>query len=146
MTDGFGKYAILTPVEHTFEQDNSLKISFRSPTSSDELFIGQFVSTQIPMPGNTPPFRYPNTAEVMFFELAILYAGSNIEGAPKPAVIPMSEIGVSRSMSPDFIEVHKWLQGAPIVMMRELWAHISEAVPGWGPEKKALTSTAPKSA
>jgi|GEM_PF-5192589 len=134
----FGNYAVINAIKHEFEKDPQLNLSFRAPNAADELKVAQYVSRQIPMPGSTPPYRYPNTMEVMMFEIATLYDGSNIENSPTPASVPMSEnIMELISTNTSFAAVYSFISCMPLTMLREVWIAMSAAIPGWGPEKKA---------
>ncbi len=128
MTLNFGKYAILKPVEHTFEKEPGWKWHIKPVTTGEELAISQFLNTErvAVLPDGSRIGRPATNLEVACREIALCFASTNIPGDNGE---PILQAGASVD------EIEAVLRQMPNEMVKELWDAVGEAIPGWGPMK-----------
>lgn len=116
----FGKYALIDNPTYRFKEEPELSWSFRPATSSDEMHMVRFFeNNRRVIDGPEGPVSIPvYWIEIMWEELSLLYAGTNIEDLGK---------------NPSQEKVKALLQSMPPRMVEELWVGLGEAVSGWGP-------------
>lgn len=120
----FGKYALIDNPEYRFEKEPDLYWRFRPATSADEMHMVRFYETNRRKVETTEgeTFLGPHWMTVMWEELSLLFAGTNVD-----------EIAENASKE----EVYALLQRMPPAMVEELWIGLGEAVVGWGPRAAA---------
>ena len=127
--NSFGKYAILDAPEYCFKETPDLYWKFKPASSADELAMSRFYDSRtrtINDVNGKPLLTGPYWIEVMWREIALLFAGTNIKNeAGKPALSDRATVE----------EVENLLHDMPQGMVEELWRGLGEAVPGWGPRK-----------
>lgn len=130
----FGKYAILTPVVHTFEKEPAWSWTIKPVTTREELLMAQFLNTErvAVLPDGARVGRPATNHDVMIEEVALTFGGTNI---PDDKGNPILKTGASLD------EVRALLLSMPVEMVRELWDAVGEAVPGWGPVQPKKTSS-----
>ena len=125
MTVNFGKYAIVDPIEHTFDKMPDINWTIKSPTSGDELKMAKFmVNQRVELGPDGVKREFPPTnTEIAHREIAILFGGTNIKNDEgKPALVVGDNIQV----------IEEFLKDCPQPFVMELWSAIGEAIPGWG--------------
>jgi hypothetical protein len=127
----FGKYSVIEPHELKFELEPEWSWFIRPATSGDDLSMAKFyftnTSTKI-VNGeevDTPPLWM----EVMYREIALLFAGTTIPKDPKKPNVPILDI----KKNPSLEEIEKALSSMPEVMVEEIWKALGEQNPFWGP-------------
>ena len=134
----FGKYAILTPVVHTFEKEPQWSWTIKPVTTREELLLSQFLNAErvAVLPDGARIGRPATNNDVMIEEVALTFGGTNI---PDDKGNPILKSDASLD------EVKALLLNMPQEMVVEIWKAVGEAVPGWGPvqPKKKVSSEAP---
>jgi len=144
----FSSYAILSPVTYFFKKEPLLTWKFKPATSRDELAMTTFSTSEGSFEtGGVMATRYPNIIEIMYREIAVLFAGSNIPSSEIPqedlekcvtqedvdklvAALPR----LSDNANIDLVE--ELLGSMPHEMVVEIWTALGEANLGWGPRKE----------
>ena len=129
----FGKYAIIDPVTFHFEKEEGWWWKIKPATAGDELALRKFYTEGRITYGPDGVRReyFPNLYEQAMREIALSFAGTNIPlDDDKPVEdggSPIIKIGVPVET------VEATLRDMPTEMVMEIWKHVGEAVPGWGP-------------
>jgi len=131
---GFEAYAILDPVTFNFEKAPDYWWTINPPTGGDELAMARFFATKrtrILQDGMVEE-SYTTGTEVMHREIALTFGGTNIPLDPEKPV----EKGGAPLIDPTLskIDIEEKLKDLPGMMLKEIWGHVGEAVPNWGPE------------
>jgi hypothetical protein len=131
----FGSYAILLPVRHTFADEPHLWWEIKPPSAGDELaltsYIGKGKATYKP-DGGLETEDSPSWLDVLFFQIALLFGGTNIPDDPDNPVEDGGKPFISASANRDAILAK--LKKMPMEMISEIADAIAEIVPGWGPK------------
>jgi hypothetical protein len=137
----FGKYAIIDPITHNFEQEAEWWWKIKPPTSGDELAISKFLvnsRSEIGADGVRREFP-PTTTEIAHREIALCFGGTNIpreETKVEEGGEPIAKVGAAVET------IEAVLRQMPHPMVMEIWNAIGDGVVGWGPYRpKALTTT-----
>jgi hypothetical protein len=128
----FGKYALISPVTHQFDQEPEMFWIIEPPTSGDELALSQFLSIDriVMLPDGTRVQRPAVNLEVAHREIALTFGGTNVEGEDgKPILTKESTVD----------EIEAVLRSMPHDMVMEIWKAIADAVHGWGPVKAKVS-------
>ena len=122
----FGKYAILTDVEHTFEKEPDWTWTIKPITMGAELAMAQFVARDrfVVFPDGARASRPITTQEISLREIALTFRSTNIP-ADNGDLILQNDASVD--------EVEAELMSMPPVMVLEIWKAVGEACPPWGP-------------
>jgi hypothetical protein len=129
----FGKYAIIAPVAHNFENEPRWWWKTKPPTSGDELNMSKFLMQNRVLTGPDGVKReYPPTnTEIMHREIALTFGGTNIPATDKP----VEEGGEAIIKVGDPVEIiEALLRQMPHGMVVEVWEALGEAIPDWGPQ------------
>jgi hypothetical protein len=144
----FSKYAILSPVKHSFAKEPKLFWTIRPSTSRDELAMTVFSTTEgsfLDAKGEKT-IRYPNIIEITWRELATLFGGTNIPTSEIPQeeldkCVTQEDVDKLYDALPrlnndaTIDQIEALLGDMPHAMVREAWFALGEANPGWGPRK-----------
>ncbi len=139
MASKFGKYAILEPVQHTFDKEPTWYWMIKPPTSQDELNVAKILTTdktRMELDG-TRVSVMPTTLEIAMREIAVTFGGTNI---------PTSETDPTPCLPSNatWDQVEALLKEMPRAMVWEIWRAVGDAVPGWGPAKPRAKQAEPK--
>lgn len=131
----FGKYAILDGVTFNFEKEAGWWWKIKPATAGDHLNLRKFYSEGriVIAPDGTRREYFPNLYEQAMREIALTFGGTNIPLDDEKSV----ETGGDPIIRPDAsIEmIEQVLKSMPSELVLEIWDHVGEAVPGWGPIK-----------
>lgn len=130
----FGKYAIVEPLRYHFHEEPSWWWQIRPPSAGDELALTRYINQgrlTRTEDGNIEEV-IPTWIEIIFHEVALLFAGTNIPADPeepladggKPFIKEDAEVSV----------ISERLGEMPWEMIAEIADAIAEFVPGWGPK------------
>lgn len=124
----FGKYAILTGVNHTFSKEPEWSWTIKPVTTKEELAMTQFLNTErvMVLPDGAKIGRPATNLDVALEEIALTFGGTNI---------PDDKGGLLLKSDASMEEVKSVLLTMPHEMVMELWDAIGEAIPNWGPAK-----------
>lgn len=130
----FSQYAVIDNVTHTLEKTPEFWWKFRPATSGDELAMARFYDTNgrtVVLATGEKRGLGPHWIEIMWRELALLFAETNI---PKAEGKPVED-GGEAILPPlaSVTQVEAVLQNLPQALVEELWVGLGKAVPGWGP-------------
>ncbi len=122
----YGKYAILTDVEHTFEKEPEWTWTIKPVTMAAELAIAQFVARDrfVVFPDGTRASRPITTQEISMREIALTFRSTNVKGEDEKLIL-------SDDAAIDQVEAE--LAKMPPAMVLEIWKAVGEACPPWGP-------------
>ena len=123
----FEEYAILDPIEHEFEKEPGKTWTIKPPTSKEEITLSRFYAEGRITFIDGQRFTYPwSNIEIAIRQLAMLFGGTNI---------PISEKNKNPVLKQDadIAEVEAYLGTLSTPVIKELWAALGKAVPGWGP-------------
>jgi hypothetical protein len=136
----FGKYALIQPRRYYFRDEPELWWEVRPPTAGDELALTRFINqgkVTASSEGLTQE-EVPTWLDIIFWQVARLFAGTNIPANPDEPVSEGGEPFVKESEPYNIVE--EKLQSMPWDMVSEVADAIAEFVPGWGP-KNPLSRT-----
>ncbi len=143
----FGKYAVLQPVEHRFEQEPDWVWRIKPISSGDELAMQQYLwQNRSIVTNGVREERPPVTMEIAHREIAMCFAGTNI---PKTTnkddqIVPVTDSnGTPIPILSDgarIDEVETVLRRMPPAMVNEIWKKVGEVNPTWGPSTPKKTS------
>ena len=144
----FGKYAIVAPVEHRFEQEPDWIWRIKPVSSGDELAMQKFLWQRRAQVVNGVREEIPPVnMEIIHREIALSFAGTNIPkskmgegGEPVPVT---SNEGERVPILPDKAgvdQVEAVLRQMPPQMVMEIWKAVGEANPTWGPGDQKKSS------
>ncbi len=129
----FGKYAIVDTATFHFKLMEKWWWKIKPATAGDELNLRKFFSEGriVWAPDGSHREYFPNLYEQAMREIALTFAGTNIpvndeepvEDGGAPLIKPGSSIE----------EIESVLRDMPTDLVMEIWDHIGQAVPGWGP-------------
>ena len=123
----FGKYAIVDPVKHVFEQEPDWYWLIKPVTAAAELAVARILSTdktRVEADG-TRVSMMPTSLEIAIKEIAVTFAGTNI---PTSETDPTPILKESATLT----EIETIVGQMPRTMVLELWKAVGEACPGWG--------------
>jgi hypothetical protein len=130
----FGKYAVIAPYKHEFEMEPDWYWMIRPSISEDELAMAKFYQSKSKIldgkEGDSQIIR-PHWIEIMYREIATLFAGTNIPKDPNKPIKDGGEPILKENASIDEVEVV--LRKMPEKMVEEIWVALGKAVPFWGP-------------
>jgi hypothetical protein len=123
----FGKYAILTPVEHLFREEPDWTWTIKPILSGEELERSKFLMQKRSITEGGQRFELPPTwLEVAHREIALTFGGTTI-----PKEVDSKEPALAKNASVAEIEV--FLKTMPQPMVMEIWDAIGVSYPEWGP-------------
>jgi hypothetical protein len=135
----FGSYAVIENIRHHFDDEPHLWWEIKPPSAGDELALARYLSggvTTVTPDGDMKADSGPSWADVLLFEIATLFGGTNIPEDPDK---PLSEGGKPYISTDDSTGViQEKLKILPMEMIAEIGDCMAENVPGWGP-KNALS-------
>lgn len=137
----FGSYAILKNVRHVFENEKGLWWDIRPPSAGDELSLTIFMSkgkATYRADGGLETEDAPSWLDILFYQIALLFAGTNIPLDPEKSVSDGGKPFIAPKASVS--EIQDSLKKMPMDMVSEIANAIAEAIPGWGP-KNPLSRT-----
>jgi hypothetical protein len=122
----YGKYAILTDVEHVFEKEPDFTWTIKPVTMAAELAIAQFVARDrfVVFPDGARASRPITTQEISMREIALTFRSTNLKTANGNPILP-------DDATVDQVEAE--LLDMPPAMVLEIWKAVGEACPPWGP-------------
>lgn len=132
----FGSYAIIENVRFTFADEPEFWWEIKPPTAGDELALTRYMNTGKAIytaDGGMETEGSPSWMDILFFEIALLFGGTNIPMDPDKSVSDAGKPFVSAKSAPHVIEER--LKIMPMEMIAEIADQIAEHVPGWGPKK-----------
>jgi hypothetical protein len=142
----FGKYAVVTPIEHRFEQEPDWFWKIKPVSSGDELEMQKFLwQRRVQVTNGVREEIPPVNMEIIYREIALSFAGTNI---PK-TTIENDEVVVVTDTKGEVVpilysnanvgQIEAVLKQMPTAMIMEVWKAVGEANPTWGPgdQKKA---------
>lgn len=131
----FGSYAIIEPIRFNFADESEYWWEIKPPTAGDELALTRYMNTGKAIynaDGGMETEGSPSWLDILFYEIALLFGGTNI---PADADKPVSDDGkpfISEKSTMASIEAK--LRKMPMEMVAEIADKIAECVPGWGPK------------
>lgn len=131
----FGSYAIIKNVRHAFTNEPDLWWEIKPPTAGDELALTTFMSRGKAIytkDGALETEDSPSWLDVLFFQIATLFGGTNIPSDPNKKVSDGGKPYIDPEAKLD--EIMAKLKGMPMEMVAEIADAIAVAVPGWGPK------------
>lgn len=126
----FGKYAIIDPVKHVFEQEPAWYWMIKPPDAAAELAVARVLVTdrsRLETDG-TRVSEVTTTLEIAIKEVAVTFGGTNI---PISETDPTPMIAEGASLA----AVEAVVSRMPRAMVIEIWNAVGNACPGWGPAK-----------
>jgi len=126
MSVNFGKYAILAPITHYFEQDEELFWMIKPINSGMELERSKFMlhNRIIEDRGGVRHEMPPSWLEVAYREIALCFGGTNLVDSEGKKVLEDEATA---------IQVEEILKQMPQEMVMEIWKVIGQSYPKWGP-------------
>ena len=131
----YGSYAILENIRFSFVDEPEYWWEITPPTAGDELALTRFMNTgkAIYNPdGGMETEGSPSWLDVLIYEIALLFGGTNIPADPDQSVSGTGKPFISPKSSLSTIEAG--LQTMPMDMVAEIADQIAKHVPGWGPK------------
>ena len=122
----FGKYAVLTPVTHTFEKEPTWQWVIKPVTMEAEMSIAQLMSVDrfAIFPDGTRVNRNITTQEISLREIALTFQSTTI---PSDDGKPILDENASVA------DVETALKAMPPALVLEIWTAVGKACPPWGP-------------
>jgi hypothetical protein len=121
----FEKYAIVSPVTHTFEKDPDYWWKIRPALLADEIELARFLQEgRVVIDEKGEKITFPwSIVESAVFQLSTLFAGTNLVDEKGKELLPEN---AKREKVADVLKTF------PTAVVLELWSALGEAVPGWG--------------
>jgi len=123
-----GNYVLFEPFEYKFKKEPDLYWKIKPPTSGDEVDMARFLNRGKYVVSNEGASREdaPTLVEIMHREVALTFAGTNIEDDDgKPVLKDNASVS----------SIEKVLKQLPYAMVLEIWEAIGDHCPGWGGKK-----------
>jgi hypothetical protein len=137
----FGNYAVCDPVIHYFAKNEEWHWKIKPPTSGDELAMSRFlVQNRIELGPDGVRHEFPPTnMEIMYREIALTFAGTNIPADMEKPVEDGGAAFIPDNAKVETIEACLRLMPHPMVV--EIWDAVGDAVVGWGPVRPKAPSS-----
>jgi hypothetical protein len=128
----FGKYSIITGIQHNFEEEPDWYWKINPVTAGMELDMSKFLAhRRIVNAGGQRLELPPTSMEIAFREIALTFGGSNI---PKEVDRPVGGGGEPLLKEDAPVEdIEAVLRHFPSTMLMEIWRAVGESYPSWGP-------------
>jgi hypothetical protein len=127
----FGKYAVMDPVTHYFEQEPDWFWKIKPVAGEEELSMTKFLAHRRVLTTIEGTVEMPPTwMEVCLREIALSFGGTNIPAGETPI-----EKGGEALLADDATveQIETALKAFPRSMLMEVWRAVGEAYPYWGP-------------
>jgi hypothetical protein len=137
----FGSYAVIENVRFNFADESEYWWEIKPPTAGDELALTRYMNTGKAIynaDGGMETEGSPSWLDILFYEIALLFGGTNIPADPDKPVSDDGKPFISENSATSVIEAK--LKTMPMEMIAEIADKIAEHVPGWGP-KNPLSRT-----
>ena len=131
----FGSYAIIDAVRHYFKDEPEYWWDINPPTTADELALTRYMNTgkaTIRPDGGMETEGAPSWLDILLYEIALLFGGTNIPADPESPVEDGGEPVISTKAKTETIQ--RKLGEFPMEMIAEIGDAMADAVPGWGPK------------
>ena len=129
----FGSYAIIDPVTFNFKKEEKWWWKIKPATAGDELNLRKFYSEGRVAYGPDGVRReyFPNAYEQAMREIALSFGGTNIPLVDDEPVeeggAPILKVGAGVE------KIEAVLASMPTEMVMEIWDHVGQVIPNWGP-------------
>ena len=131
----FGSYAILANIRFEFADEPEYWWEIKPPTAGDELALTRYMGTgkaTYKADGGMETEGGPSWLDILFFQIATLFGGTNIPVDPDK---PVSDGGKPFISEKSTVSANQErLKKMPMEMVSEIADSIAEYVPGWGPK------------
>lgn len=131
----FGSYAVITNIRFDFADESEYWWEIKPPTAGDELALTRYMNTGKSIytaDGGVETEGSPSWLDILFYEIALLFGGTNIPADANKSVSDDGKPFISTKSTTAVIEAK--LQSMPMEMISEIADQIAEHVPGWGPK------------
>jgi hypothetical protein len=128
----FGKYSIMSGVQHFFEEEPEWYWKINPVTAGMELDMSKFLAHRRIVNSSGQRVELPPTSmEIAFREIALTFGGTNI---PKETDKPVEDGGEPLLKDGASVEeIEAVLRHFPSTMLMEIWRAVGESYPNWGP-------------
>ena len=138
----FGNYAILGPVEHTFEKEPTWTWTIKPIDMGAELAMSQFMARDrfVVFPDGARALRQITTEEIAMREIALTFGGTTIPAVREAVDTEVKKQATRTSgalLLPEdatIAAVEGVLCSMPPAMVKEIWEAVGQACPPWGPQ------------
>lgn len=131
----FGSYAIIENIRFNFADESEYWWEIKPPTAGDELALTRYMNTGKSIynkDGGMETEGSPSWLDILFYEIALLFGGTNIPADADQSVSDDGKPFISEKSATSVIETK--LKTMPMEMIAEIADKIAEHVPGWGPK------------
>jgi hypothetical protein len=131
----FGSYAMIENIRFDFVDEPEYWWEIKPPTAGDELALTRYMSTGKAIfhpEGGMETEGGPSWLDILFFQIALLFGGTNIPVDPDKPVSDGGKPFISEKSTTSVNEER--IKKMPMEMVSEIADKIAEHVPGWGPK------------
>jgi hypothetical protein len=123
----FGKYAVLSDVVHTFEEEPDWSWTIKPVTMKAEVEMSHLMSAvgYVTLPDGTAMAHPVTNQDVSLREIALTFGGTTVPGEEDEPILEKDA---------SVAEVEAVLMAMPPKMVLEIWKAVGEANPPWGPK------------